>query len=84
MHHVNGEGRDGGVVYTEMQGTENHGEVRVTSELNKIMYPGHCGYKSRTGGVMKNLRESTNNEKVCSLSNLFCQFLNLTKYEIRI
>ncbi|XP_073987977.1 uncharacterized protein C05D11.1-like [Rhodnius prolixus] len=64
VHHVNGEGRDGGVVYTEMQGTENHGEVRVTSELNKIMYPGHCGYKSRTGGVMKNLRESTNNEKV--------------------
>ena len=28
------------------------------------MYPGNCGYKSETGGILQNLRESTSNQKV--------------------
>jgi Zn-dependent M16 (insulinase) family peptidase len=47
-----------------MQGRENSGESRVSLEMLRAMYPGHCGYKSETGGIMKNLRESTNNTKV--------------------
>lgn len=53
-----------GVVYCEMQGRENTGESRCYLEMLRAMYPGHCGYKSETGGLMKNLRESTTNEKI--------------------
>nr|CAD7268641.1 unnamed protein product [Timema shepardi] len=64
VHHVTGEGEDAGVVYCEMQGRENTGESLSYLALLRAMYPGHCGYKSETGGVMKNLRESCNNTKV--------------------
>ena len=64
VHHVTGEGDDGGVVYCEMQGRENSGESLVHLAMLRAMYPGHCGYKSETGGIMANLRESTTNKKV--------------------
>jgi Zn-dependent M16 (insulinase) family peptidase len=72
VHHITAEGEDAGVVYCEMQGCENTGERRCYVEMSKGMYPGHCGYKSSTSGVMKNLRESTNNMKVHS----YCLLLN--------
>ncbi|KAF6215152.1 hypothetical protein GE061_009903 [Apolygus lucorum] len=77
VYHVNGEGKDGGVVFTEMQGTENTGESLVGYELVTLMYPGHCGYKSKTGGAMKNLRESTSNEKVRAYHKQFYRPENL-------
>ncbi|XP_033646112.1 uncharacterized protein C05D11.1-like [Asterias rubens] len=64
VHHVNGEGENAGVVYCEMQGRENSGESRSHLAMLREMYPGHCGYKSETGGIMRNLRESTSNTKV--------------------
>lgn len=65
---MTGDGEDAGVVYCEMQGRENTGESRVYLQLLRTIYPGHCGYKSETGGIMKNLRETVDNEKVCSPS----------------
>ena len=64
VHHINGEGEDAGVVYCEMQARENSGESRTHLEMLRAMYPGHCGYKSETGGIMKNLRESCSHTKV--------------------
>ncbi|KAL7287806.1 hypothetical protein TKK_0018181 [Trichogramma kaykai] len=64
IHHITGEGEDGGVVYFEMQERENVGEFLVHQELRRAIYPGKCGYKSNTGGALKNLRESTSNQKV--------------------
>ncbi|XP_022082849.1 uncharacterized protein C05D11.1-like [Acanthaster planci] len=64
VHHVNGEGEDAGVVYCEMQARENSGESRSHLAMLRAMYPGHCGYKSETGGIMSNLRTSTSNAKV--------------------
>lgn len=64
MHHINGEGEDGGVVYCEVQGCENSAESRIHLTMAREMYPGKCGYSSDIGGIMKNLRESTTNEKV--------------------
>ena len=64
VYHITETGEDAGVVYCEMQGRENSGESRTYLELLREMYPGECGFKSETGGIMKNLRESTNNEKV--------------------
>lgn len=64
MHHITGEGQDAGVVYCEMQGRENSAESRLHLTVARNIYPGKCGYSSETGGLMKNLRESTNNTKV--------------------
>lgn len=64
VHHVNGDGEDAGVVYCEMQARENTGESLINLEMLRAMYPGNCGYKSETGGAMKNLRESTSHTKV--------------------
>ncbi|KAL4219134.1 hypothetical protein ACF0H5_021716 [Mactra antiquata] len=78
VHHVNGEGEDAGVVYCEMQARENSGESRTHLEFIRAMYPGHCGYKSETGGMMKNLRESTSHQKVCSYHKEFYRPDNLS------
>ena len=64
VHHMNGEGEDAGVVYCEMQGRENTAEELSAFLLARHMYPGHCGYRSNTGGKMSNLRETCSNEKV--------------------
>jgi len=77
VHHVTGEGQDGGVVYCEMQGRENSGESLVHLAMLRAMYPGHCGYKSETGGIMKNLRESTSNKKVVDYHKAFYRPENL-------
>jgi Zn-dependent M16 (insulinase) family peptidase len=66
VHHVNGEGEDAGVVYCEMQARENTPEDMTHFALLQHMYPGHCGYKSETGGRLENLRISTSNDKVRS------------------
>jgi len=77
VHHITGEGKDGGVVYCEMQGVENTDSSLVSRAMLRAMYPGHCGYKSVTGGVMSNLRESTTNEKVRAYHKQFYRPENL-------
>ena len=71
VHHINGEGEDAGVVYSEMQARENSGESRTHLELLREIYPGYCGYKSETGGIMKNLRESCSHQKVMDYHKAF-------------
>ncbi|KAG8279577.1 hypothetical protein J6590_101739, partial [Homalodisca vitripennis] len=78
VHHVTGDGEDAGVVYCEMQGRENTGESRVYLQLLRTIYPGCCGYKSETGGIMKNLRESVDNQKVRAYHKAFYRPENLT------
>lgn len=65
VYHINGEGEDAGVVYSEMQSVENEDENVVDRELAKILYPDpECGYRYETGGVLKNLRTSCSHQKV--------------------
>ncbi|BFZ06020.1 hypothetical protein BsWGS_09058 [Bradybaena similaris] len=64
VHHIDGSGDDAGIVYCEMQARENSGESRTQRALLRALYPGDCGYRYETGGIMKNLRESTTHEKV--------------------
>ncbi|XP_050485533.1 uncharacterized protein C05D11.1-like [Bombus huntii] len=78
VHHINGEGENAGVVYCEMQGKENIGEYLVYVEMFRAMFPGRCGYKSIVGGALKNLRESTTNEKVRQYHQEFYRPENLT------
>ncbi|XP_050309780.1 uncharacterized protein C05D11.1-like [Anthonomus grandis grandis] len=77
VHHITGEGEDAGIVYCEMQGRENSAESRMHLAMARNIYPGRCGYSSETGGIMKNLRESTSNEKVRAYHKEFYRPENL-------
>jgi len=57
-----------------MQGRENTGESIVSRNMLENLYPGKCGYKSETGGIMKNLRDSTTNKKVIIVFKQFIVF----------
>ena len=41
VHHVNGEGRDGGVVYSELLGRESKGDEVARRELLNRLFPVH-------------------------------------------
>ncbi|CAK9022306.1 Uncharacterized protein C05D11.1 [Durusdinium trenchii] len=60
VHHITGEGVDAGVVYCEMQARENEAGDMCDRAMRLAAYPGRCGYKSETGGRLKELRELTN------------------------
>ncbi|KAI9221340.1 Metalloenzyme, LuxS/M16 peptidase-like protein [Blastocladiella britannica] len=57
VHHVNGKGEDGGVVYSEMQGRERTSFSLTYHRMAKLMYPAPSGYSSETGGLMRKLRD---------------------------
>lgn len=77
VHHVNGDGKDCGVVYCEMQGRENTAESRTSLAYLREMYP-NSGYSAETGGILHNLRSSTTNEKVRQYHAQFYRPENLT------
>ncbi len=50
VYHVNGEGEDAGVVYSEMQSVENEDENVVQRAMHRAIYPNeNCGYRYETG-----------------------------------
>jgi len=59
VHHVTGEGKDAGVVYSEMQARENTSESLSQRALSMLLYPGTCGYNAETGGLLSDLRTLT-------------------------
>lgn len=60
-----------------MQGRENSAESKLHLGMARALYPGKCGYSSETGGIMKNLRESTSNTKVRNYHKEFYRPENL-------
>lgn len=65
VYHVNEDGEDAGVVYSEMQSVEIEDENIVERALHRAMYPDdECGYRYETGGVLHNLRTSCSHAKV--------------------
>jgi len=63
VYHVNGEGLDAGVVYCEMEARENSSYSVTSYELHRMCFP-TSGYRSETGGRMRELRESCTHAKV--------------------
>ena len=51
VHHVNGKGKDGGVVYQEMEARENTCDDLVDRALKGALYP-DSAYASETGGYV--------------------------------
>lgn len=56
VHHINGQGQDSGVVYSEMQGRENTSGDLMALKLQRLMDPPGSAYRSETGGLMEALR----------------------------
>ncbi|KAM0148866.1 hypothetical protein ACHAPG_009728 [Botrytis cinerea] len=56
VHHVDGEGNDAGVVYSEMQGIQNTGSDIMDLRARQLLYPENIGFRYETGGLMENLR----------------------------
>ncbi|KAG0726518.1 hypothetical protein GWK47_004298 [Chionoecetes opilio] len=77
VYHITEEGEDAGVVYSEMQGRENTDSDRTLRALLRAMYPEGSGYRSETGGIMENLRESTTNKKIRDYHRAFYRPENL-------
>lgn len=71
VYHTTGEGTDAGVVYAEIQSKENTSADKTYTELSRLIYPPESGYHYQTGGVLKNLRETCNNEKVRAFHKKF-------------
>jgi hypothetical protein len=56
VHHINDEGKDAGVVYSEMQGRQNQSGDLMELAMVRLMFPEGSGYRSETGGLMEALR----------------------------
>ncbi|EPQ60716.1 hypothetical protein GLOTRDRAFT_30984 [Gloeophyllum trabeum ATCC 11539] len=59
VHHVDGEGHDSGVVYSEMQGRENTAGDLMALKMQRLLNPPGSAYRSETGGLMEALRVLT-------------------------
>lgn len=77
IHHINGQGEDGGVMYSEMKGVENNAHWRTTSQLCKTMYP-NSGYSFVFGGALHNIRTRTSIDKIRAYHEKFYRPENLT------
>uniref|UniRef100_A0AC34G476 Uncharacterized protein n=1 Tax=Panagrolaimus sp. ES5 TaxID=591445 RepID=A0AC34G476_9BILA len=64
IHHINAEGRDGGVVYAEMQDLENSISTKMNSALHRIVFPKGHPYRANTGGSLPAIRD------LCSLERI--------------
>ena len=61
VHHIDGEGNDAGVVYSEMQGVQNTANELIELTAKRIIYPEGTGFRYETGGMLEQLRELTAN-----------------------
>lgn len=77
VHHINEDGDDAGVVYSEMQGVENKPSNMIYFDLIRQIYPGNSSYTVQTGGALRNLREDTTIEKVRAYHKKFYRPENL-------
>lgn len=59
VHHINGEGQDAGVVYSEMQGVQNQQSELMALQAKRLIYPEGDGFRYETGGMMEQLRVLT-------------------------
>jgi Zn-dependent M16 (insulinase) family peptidase len=59
VHHIDGEGNDAGVVYSEMQGVQNTGGQIMDIKARHLLYPEDIGFRYETGGMMEALRVLT-------------------------
>ncbi|KAK3378364.1 Metalloenzyme, LuxS/M16 peptidase-like protein [Podospora didyma] len=59
VHHVDGEGNDAGVVYSEMQALQYSSNELMDLRARRLLYPENVGFRYETGGMMEALRVLT-------------------------
>ena len=59
VHHVDGEGNDAGVVYSEMQALQCTSNELMDLRARKLLYPENIGFRYETGGMPDALRVLT-------------------------
>ncbi|KAG8525481.1 uncharacterized protein KY384_009125 [Bacidia gigantensis] len=59
VHHVDGEGNDAGVVYSEMQALQNTAGELIDIKARRLLYPDDVGFRYETGGMLEPLRVLT-------------------------
>ncbi|OMP81377.1 hypothetical protein BK809_0002370 [Diplodia seriata] len=59
VHHIDGTGKDAGVVYSEMQGVQNTQGELMELHARRLLYPEGNGFRYETGGMMEQLRVLT-------------------------
>lgn len=62
VYHIDGNGQEKGVVFSEMQGIESQLWFISFLEMQRSLYRESSGYSSETGGLMSELRKLTNND----------------------
>ncbi|EGW29905.1 uncharacterized protein SPAPADRAFT_57410 [Spathaspora passalidarum NRRL Y-27907] len=62
VYHIDGKGKEKGVVFSEMQGIESQSWFVSFQKMQETLYAPNSGYSSETGGLMKELRHLTNNQ----------------------
>lgn len=62
VYHIDGRGREKGVVFLEMQGIESQLWFVSYLALQKTLYAKSSGYSSETGGLMAELRHLSNDQ----------------------
>ncbi|ODV61515.1 Sdd3p ASCRUDRAFT_7736 [Ascoidea rubescens DSM 1968] len=62
VYHVDGNAKDKGVVYSEMQGIQNSSWFLNFLQASRALYGADSPYSSETGGLMENLRTLTNHQ----------------------
>lgn len=55
VHHIDGEGNDSGVVYSEMQDHESEMERMIDQQRKNLFYPKGSSYAADTGGRLKKI-----------------------------
>ncbi|KAK4191637.1 Metalloenzyme, LuxS/M16 peptidase-like protein [Podospora australis] len=59
VHHIDGEGNDAGVVYSEMQALQYSSNELMDIRARRLLYPENIGFRYETGGMMEALRVLT-------------------------
>jgi len=76
VHHIDGDGKDAGVVYSEMQALQNTASEMMDVEIKKLLFPPDVGFRYETGGMMEPLRVLTN-QRIRDFHKLMYQPKNL-------
>ncbi|OHW91611.1 peptidase m16 inactive domain-containing protein [Colletotrichum incanum] len=59
VHHIDGEGNDAGVVYSEMQAVQFKSAEIMDLRARRLLYPENVGFRYETGGMTEALRVLT-------------------------
>ncbi|KAI5949350.1 hypothetical protein KGF54_005585 [Candida jiufengensis] len=62
VYHIDGKGKEKGVVFSEMQGIESQSWFVTFNKMQELLYAPKSGYSSETGGLMSELRHLTNDQ----------------------